>query len=248
MCIRSLCLNALNLATASLLIVKPGIPATQKLSITSVVVAEASGQQQMTIGGVDLVVGATRILLDGKAAVILSYTATQVIAVAPPGVAAAGDYRLVLVNSLGSATFEVSLGAVGPLGPQGRTGPAGPQGLPGPSGPKGAQGLIPEQLGFTLSPVPRDTCRQGVERDTTVAGHRRFERTGNHTARVRHDYPRLSSGRRASSWGAHRFGGFDRGCDGSDQPATSLHLMRSNAWRAAIPEPAFCEEQKPACS
>jgi hypothetical protein len=68
---------------------------------------------------------------------VLSFTNHSAVAHLPAGFAA-GSYSLAVTNSVPqTGTFGVTLGAVGPTGPQGPTGPAG---LQGPAGPAGAQG------------------------------------------------------------------------------------------------------------
>jgi len=49
-----------------------------------------------------------------------------------------GDYVLIVKNARGSATYDLTLGAVGPKGDRG---PAGPSGPPGPAGAPGSVGL-----------------------------------------------------------------------------------------------------------
>ena len=75
--------------------------------------------------------------------VLASFTNEKAVAQLPTGFGA-GTYSLTVTNSSSqSAAFSVTLGAVGPTGPQGPTGPrglAGPAGAQGPLGPTGAQG------------------------------------------------------------------------------------------------------------
>jgi len=82
---------------------------------------------------------------------LASFTNRRLVATLPAGFSA-GSYSLVVVNSNSQvATFSVTLGAVGPTGPQGPAGapgPAGPQGATGatgPAGPAGPQGAIGPQ-------------------------------------------------------------------------------------------------------
>jgi hypothetical protein len=60
----------------------------------------------------------------------------------PPSKFTPGDYLLTIVFNAPTPKTEgtVTLGAVGPRGPQGATGPTGPQGAQGPPGPAGARG------------------------------------------------------------------------------------------------------------
>jgi len=68
---------------------------------------------------------------------LVSFTNQKLVATLPAGFAA-GSYSLTVTNSVPqTGTFGVTLGAVGPTGPQG---PAGPAGAQGPAGPAGAQG------------------------------------------------------------------------------------------------------------
>jgi hypothetical protein len=72
--------------------------------------------------------------------VLVSFTDQTVLASLPTGLKA-GSYRLSLTNSNNqAATFTVTLGTVGPAGPQGPIGPQGATGAQGPAGPAGAQG------------------------------------------------------------------------------------------------------------
>jgi hypothetical protein len=73
---------------------------------------------------------------------------TTITANLPVGVSA-GSYRVTVVQSSGTASFDVTLGAQGAEGPAGPPGPPGPQGdpgqpgdpgLPGPAGPQGDPG------------------------------------------------------------------------------------------------------------
>lgn len=71
---------------------------------------------------------------------VLSFTNHSAVARLPAGFAA-GSYSLTITNSVPqTGTFGVTLGAVGPTGPQGPTGPAGAQGPAGPAGSAGAAG------------------------------------------------------------------------------------------------------------
>lgn len=75
--------------------------------------------------------------------VLVSFANQSITATLPTGFAAA-TYGLVIVNSNSqAATFDVTLGAAGPMGPQGLPGvqgPAGTQGVQGPPGPMGPTG------------------------------------------------------------------------------------------------------------
>jgi len=95
--------------------------------------------------------------LDRTATVILGNFVLGGVQVSPAGdqltalmpAVGPGTYRLVIVRrssdgSSKAATADVTVGAVGPRGPQGEVGPRGPQGeigLTGPDGPQGVQGI-----------------------------------------------------------------------------------------------------------
>jgi microcystin-dependent protein len=85
---------------------------------------------------------------DLGALVIVSATATQIVAELPDGLPY-GDYLVTVSTGKGQSQndeYDLTLGAVGPQGetgpqgPQGETGPQGPQGETGPQGPQGVPG------------------------------------------------------------------------------------------------------------
>ena len=97
----------------------------------------ATGQNFSPSGLAPTVIFATTMLA------VVSFTNKSVTATLPKGFVP-GTYSMVIVNSNDqAATFDVTLGAVGPMGPQGPAGvqgPPGAQGTPGSQGPPGAQG------------------------------------------------------------------------------------------------------------
>ena len=150
------CLLAAILFTAAL---QPLRADTNSPSITGVAVNYAGNT--LTISGSNLLgqsgAGGASVTLANTALTILSSSATTVTAgfpaASPPSSFAPGSYSLSVVflkrdgkpdtDTTHQATFEVTLGAVGPqgpAGPQGSAGPAGPQGPAGPAGAKGATG------------------------------------------------------------------------------------------------------------
>lgn len=127
------------------------------------VILSASADSQLvvlTIGGQNFGDQPPVISLDSMPLVVTAATATQALALLPPGLLP-GSYSLTLARgtppgdgqedhpSTGDvAVFDVTLGAVGPIGPRGEkgdTGNTGPQGLQGPPGPQGATGATGAQ-------------------------------------------------------------------------------------------------------
>jgi hypothetical protein len=79
--------------------------------------------------------------LGGNALFVVNYSSVQIHAALPAGLKP-GSYDLE-VTAKTTATFDVTLGTagpVGPVGPAGATGPAGSTGATGPAGPMGATG------------------------------------------------------------------------------------------------------------
>jgi outer membrane protein assembly factor BamB len=121
----------------------------------SVLFAASPNQVEITTTEIDFGIG--RIFINGRnftlaiptvkladtSLQVLSSTDTRIDAMLPPGVGP-GSYVLTVArpgNSPNdSATFDVTLGAVGPQGPKGDTGPQGPQGPKGDKGDKGETG------------------------------------------------------------------------------------------------------------
>jgi hypothetical protein len=84
---------------------------------------------------------------NGSTLSVVSFTNTTIVASLPSASSIpAGSYRLLVANpalpAAQAAIFSMTLGAVGPIGPQGVPGPQGPQGTTGPAGPQGSQGPI----------------------------------------------------------------------------------------------------------
>jgi IPT/TIG domain len=91
---------------------------------------------------------------------LVSFTSHSAVAKLPTGFAA-GSYSLIVTNSNSQGgTFSVTLGAVGPVGPQG---PGGPQGA---TGPQGAAGPGTNSTGW--SPMPTRAARYTRSIDLTL--------------------------------------------------------------------------------
>ena len=78
---------------------------------------------------------------------LASFTDTQIVATLPTN-EPAGSYSLSVTETFGglkTTTFGVTIGAVGPTGPQGAQGPVGPQGATGAQGPAGPMGATGPQ-------------------------------------------------------------------------------------------------------
>ena len=120
-----------------------------------VITSAIADQQQefLTIRGFDLAHHyAPKVRLGGIDLTVASFGPFEVLAVLPPDFPP-GSYRLVVSRGPGNkriGTFDATVGAVGPPGPEGprglegKEGPAGlpgPQGLTGPQGPIGPKGL-----------------------------------------------------------------------------------------------------------
>jgi hypothetical protein len=101
-----------------------------------------SSQSQITVAGQDFSPAglAPTVVFADSTLTVNAFTNTSVTAALPSGYSP-GTYSLTLTNSNSqSASFDVTLGAVGPTGPTGPAGPQGPAGPTGPRGPKGATG------------------------------------------------------------------------------------------------------------
>ena len=106
-----------------------------------VILSVASNATKLAIQGQNFgSSSAPTVTLDGATLEVEAHTNTAVITA--PRQLPAGTYLLTLTNtSTGlTASFDTTVGAVGPAGPQGNPGPAGAQGPAGPSGPAGSQG------------------------------------------------------------------------------------------------------------
>ncbi len=84
------------------------------------------------------------VLGDQGALNVLSTTGgTEIVAECPGGMCADGDFLLEVITGNGVQhydEYDLTIGAVGPQGPQGDTGPVGPRGETGPVGPQGETG------------------------------------------------------------------------------------------------------------
>jgi hypothetical protein len=131
-----------SLLIASMFLAVPIWSATTPL-ILSTIVNNSTHQITITGGSFSPAGTAPTVALDNTTLVLVSFTNQTVLAKLLTGLKA-GSYRLSLTNSNNqTATFTVTIGAVGPTGPQGPIGPqgpAGPAGVQGPPGPTGAQG------------------------------------------------------------------------------------------------------------
>jgi Collagen triple helix repeat (20 copies) len=110
----------------------------------------------LTIAGKNFGTQPPIVTLDATTLTVTSNSATQVVATLPASIQP-GSYRLVVAlpdhdrgrdadhhddeDMNKSAVFVVTLGAVGPQGPQGPQGVQGPPGIPGPPGLPGPQGI-----------------------------------------------------------------------------------------------------------
>lgn len=116
---------------------------------------------------------APTVLFAGSPLTVISYTDAQIVAALPANTAA-GDFTILIVNSLGEfLPYELTYGAtgpqgpIGPPGPQGQTGAVGPVGPTGPTGPQGSQGPQgPAGVGLTITPDYLSIVGNGV----TVTG------------------------------------------------------------------------------
>jgi hypothetical protein len=116
----------------------------------------------VTIVGENFGTSAPTVVIDKFTVPLISYGPTQIVAALPASVVTQnGNYALSLtttgVKTPATATFEITIGAIGPQGPAGPTGatgadgPAGPAGPAGPVGPAGAQG--PQGATGAVGPV-----------------------------------------------------------------------------------------------
>jgi hypothetical protein len=97
---------------------------------------------QLTITGSNFGDTTPTVTLDGIPLVVAGFTDATAIATLP-GSIGPGSYLLQVSNAQNrqTGTFDVTIGAVGPQGPQGIPGPQGIQGPPGIQGPQGPQGI-----------------------------------------------------------------------------------------------------------
>ena len=118
--------------------------ANRHLKITEVL-EEPVGFLVITVEGLQPN-GQVEVTLGEHGSLIVEAMTLTSIEVALPIDIAPGDYLLTVINknSLSKkrkvVEYDLTIGEVGPVGPQGETGPAGPQGELGPAGPTGPQG------------------------------------------------------------------------------------------------------------
>jgi hypothetical protein len=93
---------------------------------------------QLTINGANFGTAPAVVLQTTPLAVVTS-SSTQIVAILPAGTMP-GSYLLEVTSGTHMASFDVTIGAAGPQGPQGLVGPQGPAGATGPQGPQGLTG------------------------------------------------------------------------------------------------------------
>jgi hypothetical protein len=100
----------------------------------------------LIIAGANFGTTAPTVVLDGFVLPLTFFGPTQIVATVPPTVAAiAGNYALSVTRSgaqSSTATFVITVGAIGPPGVSGPAGPQGVAGDVGPTGPPGSTGPI----------------------------------------------------------------------------------------------------------
>jgi hypothetical protein len=134
------------LAALSPLVQAAAAPAIASVAVNTV-------NSQMTIDGQNFSPAnlAPTVSMAGTSLTVLSFGNTVVVASLPASFGA-GSYSLTVTNSNSeSGSFSVTLGSMGPAGPQGPTGPSGPAGATGPAGPTGATG--PQGPGGAMGPA-----------------------------------------------------------------------------------------------
>lgn len=187
---RTRAFSSLNLI--SLLLLCLGLTSQVRAAIQINSTSVDSAATQITINGQTFSPTGTAPLvkLDNITLTIVNFTNSTIIATVPTGLPA-GGYALAVTNSRGvSASFDVTIGAVGPQGPagpqgiQGPIGPSGPQGLQGsqgaigaqgPAGPAGPQGPV----GATGPAGPAGP--QGPSADTSILDQRYAQLNANNT-------------------------------------------------------------------
>jgi collagen type I alpha len=138
--------------------------------------ASASGTT-LTIAGTSLGTGKPTVQLGLNGVLttltVQTYSATQVVATLPVGVAPA-TYELLFTRANGAtAVFDLTIGAVGPTGPAGLNGINGVDGLPGATGAPGLQGIqgVPGNPGATgAQGLPGATGTAGPQGSTGATG------------------------------------------------------------------------------
>jgi hypothetical protein len=130
-------------------------PVAYAQTISKVTINASSSPETMTITGAGFA-AKNVVSLSGITLAKSSTSTTSIVAILPSSIAP-GDY-LLSVKGVKTATWTLTYGAVGPVGPAGiqgnqgiegsigPQGPAGPQGPVGPQGPTGPQGPVASQL------------------------------------------------------------------------------------------------------
>ncbi len=143
-------------ASSALALPPPGQGPGAHLKIEEVFVDFGAGELDIMGLELDFGPGPLEVTLGGLPLVVLSAAADTIVAALPEALPE-GDYLLVVSNGNGESQndeYDLTIGAVGPQGPQGEQGMIGPQGLQGPQGeqgmigpqgPQGQQGLIGPQ-------------------------------------------------------------------------------------------------------
>jgi hypothetical protein len=158
-----------SLMNAGLVALMPQLAsAAPRITVIDKVTFTTTTPVQMDIYGKNFGSVPPLVMLDEIAQPVGLYTDTHVVVTAvSPSTLPAGSYRLVLSNKnlaeVGdqmTAEFEVTMGAVGPQGPQGATGPRGSTGAAGSTGATGAQG-----------PTGSSGIGNWINRDFTANGH-----------------------------------------------------------------------------
>jgi hypothetical protein len=144
------------------------VNAAKEPAINAVTTDYAVSPPTITITGISFGTIAPTVTIDKLPVTLVTYTQTAVTGLLPSNLAP-GSYELVLTNNSARlaipATFNATIGAVGPEGPTGppgtagSAGPAGPPGAPGVAGSPGAAGPAgppgaPGAPGATGSPGP----------------------------------------------------------------------------------------------
>jgi hypothetical protein len=109
-------------------------------SVVSAVVDSSADRITISGTGFKPAASAPTVTLDNLSLTLVSSTNLAVVAKVPTSLAP-GSYLLTVMNSASqSATFNVTVGAVGPAGATGPAGPKGATGATGQAGPRGATG------------------------------------------------------------------------------------------------------------
>ena len=153
-----------------------------------ILAADAQGGN-LFITGMDFGVGKTpKVTLAGGELAVSSHSQTTIVAALPAGLPPA-SYELVVVSfrkaddNGKAASFDVTIGAVGPQGPAGPAGATGPQGPPGTAGATGPQGPAgPEGAAGPQGPAgpPGPTGPQGPAGGSTPPKLKTIQVGGTH--------------------------------------------------------------------